>query len=538
MQSTQEGQLAMVFRTILGAVAAIGLAGSFAGHAADRYADGAYAPPTAKSAGHASPIAAAAVEGYLSQLEASHVFTAFEGRNDLLKAQYLPAKEGPLQGGESEEVDLAGEALFGAPLAEDGARVWLGSVVSADAEAVRLRVDLSRLREGEAVYVIDPEGHRAFGPYDADDGETWLATVQGDEAVLLVRSPHEGIPPLRLTAYAHIFLTFREIAKELECNLDIACESNPALLEASSGVGIINVAGIIFCSGSLVNNGQTAELEPFFVTANHCLCSGEHTRNTEVFWDFRASSCGVDDAPLLADLPRSNGDALLATTTKLDATLIRLDHVPDGDYGRAYAGWDARAAQEDDAVLCVHHPEATRMRISKGAVTEIEQRHNGREHQVIVLWSEGVTENGSSGSALLFADTLRIAGMLSQGPVHSCTEPSGNFDWFASFHYFYPEIRQYIDSATPSTEEGQDDCRTTGTLCPFVIVFNDHPALLGRFRAFRDDVLLKTALGRPLADAYYRAAPAIGETVSRSAGARGLFVAIAGPLATVLGAVD
>jgi len=525
----------MILRAVSRTLAVVGLACVLAAaHAAEPYADAAFAPPGAKAAHAIPPVD---LERCLEHVQACHVFTTFEGQNESLKAKYLPVRDGPLRGGETESVDVPAEALFGPPLPEDGMRVWLASVVSADAEAVRLRVDLSRLRDGEWAWVVDPAGLRAFGPYAAADAEAWLATVQGDEAVLMVRSPYETVPQVRLTAYAHIFLTFHEILNELECNLDIACETDPALLEASSGVGIINVAGYGFCSGSLINNEQTDDLEPFFLSANHCICSREQAHSTEVFWDFRASECGLNDAPVLAELPRSNGDALLATSAKLDATLIRLDNVPVGDYGRAYPGWDARGPEEDDPVLCIHHPEATRMRVSKGTVRETNQTQNGREHQTVVLWSQGVTENGSSGSALLFADTLRVAGMLSQGPVHSCEDPSGNFDWFASLRHFYPCIQQYIDTPTPSTDEGEDDCRVPNTLCPFGIVFGDYPGLLGRFRAFRDDVLLKSSVGRHLLDAYYRAAPVLGQTVRSSAGARNAFAAIAAPLASVLGGV-
>ena len=505
-----------------------------AAHADEPYADSAFVPTAGKSV---PEVPLVDLERYLEHVQACHVFTTFQGQNDFLKAKYLSARDRPLRGGETESVDVPAEALFGPPLPEDGVRVWLASVVSADAEALRLRLDLSRLRHGEGAWGVDPAGMRAFGPYTAAADEAWLATVQGDEALIMVRSPYETVPQVRLTAYAHIFLTFHEILKELECNLDIACETDPAILEASTGVGIINVAGYVFCSGSLINNEQTDELEPFFVTANHCICSREQAHNTEVFWDFRASECGLNDPPLMAELPRSNGDALLATSANLDATLIRLDNVPVGDYGRAYPGWDAREPEEDDPVLCIHHPEATRMRLSRGTVRETDQTMNGREHQTVVLWSQGVTENGSSGSALLFADTLRLAGMLSQGPVHSCEDPSGNFDWFASLSHFYPCIQKYIDTPTPSSNEGEDDCRNPGW-CPFAFVFNDYPELLGRFRTFRDDVLVKSAPGRYCVDLYYRTAPGLAEALRRSARARNAFAAITAPLARFLGALQ
>ena len=81
---------------------------------------------------------------------------------------------------------------------------------------------------------------------------------------MLVLSPSEVTPVVRLTAYSHIFINMKELAKELDCNIDIACETDPEILQVSASTGIMLVGGKWFCSGNLVNNEMTVAYEPFF----------------------------------------------------------------------------------------------------------------------------------------------------------------------------------------------------------------------------------------------------------------------------------
>jgi hypothetical protein len=231
-------------------------------------------------------------------------------------------------------------------------------------------------------------------------------------------------------------------------------------------------------------------------------------------------------------LPRSNGAGLLAASADLDLTLIRLDNVPVGDYGRTYLGWDTRIPVVKDPVLTIHYPDASHMRITEGLVRAVGDQEGGREKLIKVHWDEGVTELGSSGAPLLFAETVRIAGALSQGPEHTCgLDRSGNIDWFGSFREFYPLVSQYIDTSTPSADDGVDDCQETIITCPFQTTYADYPALIEDFRAIRDKVLLQNAWGKGLVAAYYSLAPGMARFVTESPLARGLFMTVTAPFA-------
>jgi hypothetical protein len=205
-------------------------------------------------------------------------------------------------------------------------------------------------------------------------------------------------------------------------------------------------------TGTLLNVPATTALEPYIITANHVIPDVTTAQNADIVWDCRSTKCDSNDSLQLSQLPHSTGTALLHTDSSLDASLIQVNEVPVGKYGRAYLGWDTRAPVVGDNVIVMHHPLGTHMRISYGQITAVEQsphvagHADPYAHQTKVTYSQGVTEGGSSGSSYLYVDsTYRIGGMLSNGRNQVCgAAPDYNFDNFASFSQFYnalsPEI--------------------------------------------------------------------------------------------------
>lgn len=525
------------YSVLLGVLTSLVLSGM--AWAAEPFSKGIFIPPAAKALQDAesSPMNASVLTGYLTKMDRFHVYDLFAGQTSALKEKYPADKSKPLKAGEEMPVALASDDLFGTPIQDGDAYVFLGSLQSLDAEGVRLQVDLSALDSAAEVWIIDPSLPQAYGPYKAADyaeGAFWLATVFNDESVIMVRSPKAETPNVRVTAYLHLFRSLKDAA--LTCNISVACKDT-AIQNAASATAVLSIGSEGYCSGTLIDNPQTAAAEPLLITANHCICAGSDARDTEAFWDFRETTCGNHDAGTMGSHPHSSGTKLLATSSTLDSTLIMLDSVPTGSYGRAYLGWDTREPVLNESVMVIHYPQASYNRVSTGRVELVDNGPDGfgYDHQNEMVWDEGVTEAGSSGSCVLFVDTMSIFGTLSNGTTHTCgTDRSNNIDFFSSFRDFYPQIKNYIDAASPSTAAGDDDCGDSG-LCAAKVLLKDYPVLLDNLRALRDKVLLRYAITAPLVEAYYAAAPRIRDLVEHSAEARGMFLAVTLPIANAAG---
>ncbi|HRI86870.1 MAG TPA: serine protease [Candidatus Hydrogenedentes bacterium] len=490
-------------------------------------------PPDPKSAlSPSGPLADSEILELLAQPHAAHVFDAFEGQNASKRAQ--ASKSNGLFVADGFPVDFSSSELFESPFATNGANAFVASITSLDAFALRLRVDLSLLGPSDEVFVIDPALPRAFGPYtnaDHVDGGKWLATTPGDTCVLLVRTPEIEPPLFSLVSVSHFYEDLDRQLKELSCNNDIACETDNALEESATGVGMMIVPqGDFFqalCSGALINNADTAAFEPYFLTSWHCVPDIVDANQVEILWDWRDETCNGNDSPSISSLPRSDGERLLRTSSTYDITLMELDTVPSGDFGRAYLGWETRDPIDEEDVVTIHFPVGSPMKISYGNVKEIDQNSNGFTRQTKVHWEDGVTEGGSSGGPLLLAeDDYRICGTLSNGPAHSCLSTGGNVDWYSSFRDFFPSIEDYLTGDTPPVVTPDPP-----VTCAAEKAFPGNTTVLDALRAFRDNGLKQSSLGESVVKLYYDTAPATARAVEQSSLLRWTVRAVAVPVA-------
>jgi hypothetical protein len=195
--------------------------------------------------------------------------------------------------------------------------------------------------------------------------------------------------------------------------------------------------------------------------------------------------------------------------------------VPNGAFGRFYAGWTDRAVFAGEAITGIHHPRATHMRISYGQILDSDTPSFLYQNQIQVLWSDGVTEPGSSGLGLLLnADGFPIIGTLSNGPAHICGG-TGNTDKFSSFRLFFPQARGFLTG----TDKPEPEDPNNGT-CPAEIAFKKQPEVIEQLREFRDNALMQTPLGRRLVETYYEMAPSLAQRLEKSPEAAAAFRAL------------
>src|ERR1019366_2148894 len=132
----------------------------------------------------------------------------------------------------------------------------------------------------------------------------------------------------------------------------------------------------------------------YFFTANHCLDNDDNdvgasrahpaaaaaTINT--YWFFQTSVCGVDTA----------------SNVNFDWDLVRLNNAPPA--GATFAAWNASPLSVAGvAADGIHHPEGDLKKISQGTTQGFQTFDDGSSF-ITMLWMQGVTEPGSSGSGL------------------------------------------------------------------------------------------------------------------------------------------
>ena len=490
-----------------------------AGAAVAEYADFVFVPPTAKSAGLLEaaryPLPRAEALRLLAAPMPGRTYAVLDGQADPRKAQ---DQEGPaIHVAAGQRIDLDAALLFEGPQDAAGPRRWTARIASDGALALRLRVDLSGFAPDQALWLIDGEGGRTFGPFTAAQARergTWLPTTLGPRVVLVLESPDTTLPPLRIEALSHFYRLFdqgREKDAAL-CPEPVPCEGVEAARQVSTSVGMLIIPsglGQVQCTGTLLNRAGTPTFDPLLITAHHCFNSYVDAEDVEVLWDYRKDTCDLDPVTFtFDDLPRSRGVEMLAQSRRLDGQFLRLDQAPVGVYGRAWAGWDTRAPVAGDAVQGFHLPAGTSMKTCRGAVVRTGQTEcmdvlctTRYEMQTTVRWAEGITEGGSSGSGMFYRDlNWRLGGMLSNGTMHTCGKPENNIDDFASFGEFYPLIACHLTDGAACAPQEATGCLVSKSL-------GGDSAATRALRAFRDDFLAKTVWGQTLSRAYYKISP-------------------------------
>ena len=156
---------------------------------------------------------------------------------------------------------------------------------------------------------------------------------------------------------------------------------------------------------------------PYFLTANHC--TGSAYSSWVFNFNFEVADCNTptDPYPNTGDIPSISGCELRATTTALDFCLVEMSSTPPQSYDPYWAGWD-HSGNAPVNTTGIHHPSGDVKKICKdyesAGTGDYGSGYDANTHWHIAEWDEGVTEGGSSGSAL-FDENHRVIGDLTGG---------------------------------------------------------------------------------------------------------------------------
>ncbi|WP_109302643.1 T9SS type A sorting domain-containing protein [Aquimarina sp. AU474] len=335
----------------------------------------------------------------------------------------------------------------------NGDRIWRINLLSKGARTMNFVFDLFQIPRGATIYLYNNDKTDLLGAYtnicnrpDEMLG-TWL--VQGENVWIEYYEPLavKGQGKLNLGKIVHGYrsVTDAEIEQKAlgssgDCNQDVNCpigddfEATKDKLKRAVGFIILN--GFV-CTGTLINNTNN-DKAPYFLTANHCESGSTSTWAFRFNWISPNPSCATTaSSPDAAVNQTTSGATLLAANSESDMKLLNLDGGLDPSWDLEWAGWD-RSGEAPGFVVGIHHPAGDIMKICRydQSPTKRVVDFNGNpstEVWNIADWDLGVTEKGSSGSAL-FDPNGRIIGKLSGGAA-ACdgVNDNGALDFYGRF---------------------------------------------------------------------------------------------------------
>lgn len=325
----------------------------------------------------------------------------------------------------------------------DGGHLWRAVLRSPNATTARLHLTGLQVPEGQqmrmsapgwAESVVGPiEGKGEFGT-----GEMWSLALPTSEVLLEWFVP-QGSAAKRLPfESAEYYHGYREIWKLNDeqgegglavgtCHLDPICF--PTWVGESNGTVRLIFSGYL-CSGQLTAT-TAADETPYVATANHCISTQSVANSCQFNFFYRRNTCAAS-ATAAAGSNVTGGD-LVVTYATSDCTLLMIrPTLPTTTY---WVGWTNANVPTNTASTCLHHPDGSYQRISFGTKNGTSFNCGSPQSNWSSLsWnsatqygvsSVGVTEAGSSGSAIYRNSDRRMYGVLTCG-ASACTNTSAD----------------------------------------------------------------------------------------------------------------
>ncbi|MFC0605625.1 T9SS type A sorting domain-containing protein [Winogradskyella pulchriflava] len=343
---------------------------------------------------------------------------------------------------------------------DNGDRIWRMSYKSKNAVSLNFMFDVFKLPEGAKLFVYNDEKSDLLRPYTHHNNNpeevlgTWL--VKGDQAWIEYYEPANVVGEAKITigSVIHGYRSGETYQKALNdsgaCNHDVDCDITPASdpygldtvkENVKKSVGMITVnGGTGICTGTLVNNTNN-DGTPYFITANHCLGGSVNSWAFRFNWRSPNPSCGTFTNSTNGTFNQTvSGATLRASSSQSDMALVEITDPTffNGNPDVVWAGWNRSTTQNPNVNFGIHHPSGDIQKVCReddGAYRTAVNFNGNPTTQMwfIDQWELGVTEPGSSGSAL-FNETGHLIGMLSGGSAAcSGTSNNGGVDFYGRF---------------------------------------------------------------------------------------------------------
>ena len=344
------------------------------------------------------------------------------------------------------------------------------SITSADALGIRLGLLIDKMpasaklrfyaKESDQAYEVTGreindtiERNVAAGDSSQEAYTYWSPIINGQEVIVEFELPN-GTPltevVFSIPRLSHLYsspLATRALQEKIgqsgSCNLDSVCQSswsNESL--ATAKMSFISGGSSYVCTGTLLNDLDVSTSVPYFLSANHCISSQTEASSLQTYWFYRSNSCS--SGTLYAGTQTLSGGAtLLYNSSVTDTSFMRLVGTPPA--GTYFAGWTSTQQSLSTGITGIHNPMGDLQKISFGSITNYLTCTTGSSYScstttvgsanhLKVVWNQGITEGGSSGSGIWVTSGAShyLVGQLHGGQSY-CSTPTapdnyGRFD--------------------------------------------------------------------------------------------------------------
>lgn len=319
-------------------------------------------------------------------------------------------------------------------------RLWRLGIKSEDAYSLYVVFERFKLNPNVKLFVYNEDASEFTGAFTSKNNSEndifAIAPISGEILIIEMNVPFgvSDFGQLELTEVWHDYRNEFGNSKlksgaglSQSCNIDISCNTGANWQVEKNAVCKL-IAGGEMCTGTLLNNTAGSKA-PYFLTAQHCIGTGQLAAGAVFYFNLEKPFCGAVDGKPAKTL---SGSKLIATTPgKLDFSLVKLNHFPPITYRPYLAGWD-RSPGNPQSAVCIHHPNGDVKKIAieqhpltTGNYVDNSVNYDANSHWKVAHWEIGTTEGGSSGSPV-FNGAKQVFGTLTGGDAN-CTNSVNDY---------------------------------------------------------------------------------------------------------------
>ncbi|MBF0413710.1 MAG: DVUA0089 family protein [Desulfamplus sp.] len=361
----------------------------------------------------------------------------------------------------------------------DGGTLLGMTIYAVNAVGMRVGLLIENIPDKVTVALFSPDTNKPVAPpvtgeeinsliaLNISSGDTsneartwWSPSVEGEKATILIHVPAGiNISEIRFTI-PKISYFFEEPYSNLRITRDAGACNNDATCESAWKNEATAVACMVFtkdgnspkCTGTLLNDMDSSSFIPYFLSANHCISTQTVASTLETHWYYQSSSCNgyIRDSSYTK---RTGGATLLYNNSSTDTSFMRLKTDPPSSV--YYLGWTTSSLSSSGSYTCIHHPSADWKKISFGNLEGYSDCSSGYPcssessstgKHINITWYNGITEGGSSGSALLNSSGQVVGQLLGGG---SSCKYANEPDYYGRFDIAYnASLKNWLSSSS------------------------------------------------------------------------------------------